>query len=81
MIPPDPKDPPIEAILATFPASDSVSPFVPARGAVLDDSEVESVRTSDNEVEPSMAPNADVESVSESPPEQIDPGADGRPVI
>lgn len=81
MIPPDPKDPPIEAILATFPASDSVSPFVPARGAVLDDSEVESVRISDSEVEPSMAPNADVENVTGAPPEQIDPGADGKPVI
>ena len=70
-----------ESIEETFPASDPIAPFLPAKGAVLDGNVVESVRTSENELEPSMAANADVEHVPEAAPEQIDPGADGKPVI
>lgn len=71
-----------ETLQRTFPAGEeSPAPFVPARGAVLDGTEVEAVRTSENEVEPSMAPNTDIENIGGEAPEQIDPGAGGKPVI
>lgn len=70
-----------ESIEETFPASGPIAPFLPAEGALLDGNDIESVRTSENEVEPSMAANADVEHVPETAPEQIDPGADGKLVI
>lgn len=73
----DTKDPPLDPA----PPDPEASPFVPARGMVLDGTDAEAVRASDSEVEPSMAPNADIEQISESPPEQIDPGSHGKPVI
>lgn len=93
----DTKDPPLDPAQAAasatgnagpppsiqdpVPASDPIAPFLPARGAVLDGNDIESVRSSENEMEPSMSANADVEHVPETAPEQIDPGADGKLVI
>lgn len=93
----DTKDPPLDpaqaaatatgnagpppSIQEAFPASDPITPFLAARGVVLDGNDIESVRANDNEVEPSMAANGDVEHVPETAPEQIDPGSDGKLVI
>lgn len=65
----------------SVPPDESIAPFVPAKGAILDGEEVEAVRSDPNEIEPSMAANADIEYVPETAPEQIDFGADGQPVI
>ena len=62
-------------------ADESVAPLVPANGAILEGEHVEAVRSDANEIEPSMAANADIEHVPETAPEQIDPGSDGNPVI
>jgi len=65
------------------PVSDdeSVAPLGPANGALLEGGHVDVAGSDANEIEPSMAANADIEHVPETAPEQIDPGSDGKPVI
>lgn len=60
-----------EVILETFPATDEVSPFVPASAVNFDSDDVESAG----------GPEAGIEQVGGSPPEQVDPGAKGAPEI
>ena len=55
----------------SFPASDPLSPSISADAAVFDGTDVESA----------AGPNAGVEQAGTAPPEQIDPGADGKLVI
>lgn len=86
-----------EAISETFPASDPVSPFVPAKGVVLDGDDVENLGGDpqadiEGSVDAAARGSADVEGVSDvtgagveqvsnSPPDPIDSVGGNKPVI
>lgn len=100
-----------EAILETFPASDPVSPFVPAKGVLLEGEMVEGdalesdaavgevetigfgqrdIETGASSADAAVGGSADIETahagggveqVGGDGQEQIDPGADGKPII
>lgn len=73
-----------ESISETFPASDPVSPFVPAKGVVLDGVELASPAESGN-VEPSVVDSGDepgdIEHVPGEAPDAIDPGGGDKPSL
>lgn len=74
-----------EAIAETFPASDPVSPFVPAKGVVLDGGEIENVSDRDAGVEQAgpaaRDDTAGIEQVGDEADSRDDPDARDRPEI